>query len=286
MAMPLRRTVRAGGCLPGQRVLGRRERLPHPAVDGIVRRPAGREKYVPLCTDAVLLRRELDTVTPSRYSALAVPIDGPRERHDESVAEDGVSDETVAAIKEAKARAFRVATPSLSSTTDTPPAVLDDVDVADLLTDDPAVDEPLNPPAHAHETAPGQEHLRRARQTRDPSKKAVAGGNRKKWRLNHSPLLPDFPEGRADLPRTARAVPNHSLLGWQRPCYLMSDGHVATYRELLEKTDGESHGCGKDPHCASRMAHRGDEPTAVPAPTGSGKETLRAACETVVSNRG
>ncbi|MEW1898550.1 DUF3463 domain-containing protein, partial [Streptomyces albidoflavus] len=27
-------------------------------------------------------------------------------------------------------------------------------------------------------------------------------------------------------------MPNYSLFGWQRPCYLMSDGYVPTYRQL------------------------------------------------------
>ncbi|MES9609737.1 DUF3463 domain-containing protein, partial [Actinomadura sp. NPDC000929] len=27
------------------------------------------------------------------------------------------------------------------------------------------------------------------------------------------------------------------LFGWQRPCYLMSDGYAQTYQELLDETD-------------------------------------------------
>ena len=92
-------------------------------------------------------------------------------------------------------------------------------------------------------------------------------------------------EGKVDFPCTAWAIPNYSLFGWQRPCYLMSDGYVPTYRELIEDTDWDKYGRGKDPRCANCMAHCGYEPTAVLATMGSLKESLRAMRETVNGNR-
>ena len=61
----------------------------------------------------------------------------------------------------------------------------------------------------------------------------------------------------------------------------MSDGYVPTYQELIEDTDWDKYGRGKDPRCANCMAHCGYEPTAVLATMGSLKESLRAARETV-----
>ena len=80
-----------------------------------------------------------------------------------------------------------------------------------------------------------------------------------------------------DLSCTAWAIPSYSLKGWQKPCYLMDDGHVSTYKELLETTDWDSYGRGKDPRCANCMAHCGYEPSAVFATMGSLRESLRAA---------
>src|ERR1044072_6789806 len=80
------------------------EPLMHPQIDEIVRQLVQRKKYVFLCTNAMLLRKKMDKFTPSPYFAFAVHIDGLRERHDESVAKEGVFDEAVAAIKEAKRR--------------------------------------------------------------------------------------------------------------------------------------------------------------------------------------
>lgn len=63
---------------------------------------------------------------------------------------------------------------------------------------------------------------------------------------------------------------------WQRPCYLMADGYAKTYRELIDTTDWDADGRGKDVRCNNGMAHRGYEPTAVLATMGSLKQSLRA----------
>ena len=49
----------------------------------------------------------------------------------------------------------------------------------------------------------------------------------------------------------------------------MSDGYTKTYRELIETTDWDAYGRGKDPRCANCMAHCGYEPSAVLATMGS-----------------
>jgi hypothetical protein len=56
----------------------------------------------------------------------------------------------------------------------------------------------------------------------------------------------------------------------------MSDGYAATYQELLDTTDWESYGRGKDPRCENCMAHCGYEPTAVLQTTSSLRQSLRA----------
>ena len=109
------------------------EPLMHPQIDEIVRQLVAKRKYVFLCTNAMLLRKKMDKFTPSPYFAFAVHIDGLRERHDESVAKEGVFDEAVEAIKEAKRRGFRVTTNSTFFNTDTPQTV---IEVLNYLNDD------------------------------------------------------------------------------------------------------------------------------------------------------
>lgn len=249
------------------------EPLMHPQIEQIVDELVRRKKYVFLCTNALLMPRKIDKFTPSRYFAWMVHIDGLRERHDESVCKEGVFDQAVDNIRDAQGRGFRVMTNTTFFNTDSPQDV---IDVLDYLNDELGVDNMQISPGYAYEKAPDQEHFLGVSETRELFRKAFAKGNRKRWRLNHSPLYLDFLEGKVDFPCTAWAIPSYSLFGWQRPCYLMSDGYAATYRELVEDTDWSQYGRGRDPRCANCMAHCGYEPTAVLATTASLTESLRA----------
>jgi hopanoid biosynthesis associated radical SAM protein HpnH len=219
------------------------------------------------------MKKKMDLFEPSPYFAWVVHLDGMRERHDEFVERDGTFDKAVDAIKDAKARGFRVSTNTTFLTTDTPQTVRD---VLDYLNDELEVDQMMISPAYAYEKAPDQEHFPGVRQTRELFSAAFAEGRRKKWRLNHSPLFLDFLEGKVDFQCTPWGIPSYSLFGWQRPCYLMGDGYAKTYQELIETTDWDAYGRGRDPRCDNCMAHCGYEPTAMLATTKSVKQSLRA----------
>ena len=252
------------------------EPLLHPEIDRMVTELTKRKVYVYLCTNAILLRRRLDRFTPSRFFSWVVHVDGLGERHDVAVDRAGVFDEVVEAVREAKKRGFRVTTNSTFFNTDSPKTVRD---VLDFLNDDLRVDAMMISPAYAYEKAPDQEHFLGVEQTRQMFKEAFAG-RRRKWRLNHSPLFLDFLEGKVDFGCTAWAIPSYSVLGWQRPCYLMSDGYVSTYRELVETTDWNAYGRGRDPRCENCMAHCGYEPSAAIASMSSLRQSVRALLST------
>jgi hopanoid biosynthesis associated radical SAM protein HpnH len=249
------------------------EPLIHPEIHDIVSELIERKRYVYLCTNAILMKRKLDNFEPNPRFAWAVHIDGLRERHDESVCREGVFDKAVDAIRAAKDRGFRVTTNTTFFTHDSPKTIQS---VLDFLNDELGVDEMMISPAYAYEKAPDQEHFLGVEQTRKLFKTVFADGGRKRWRLNHSPLFLDFLEGKADFECTPWGIPSYSLFGWQRPCYLMADGYAKTYRELIETTDWERYGRGRDPRCANCMAHCGYEPTAVLETTKSLRQSVRA----------
>jgi hopanoid biosynthesis associated radical SAM protein HpnH len=252
------------------------EPLLHPDMERIVAELIRRKVYVYLCTNAVLLRRRLERFTPSHFFSWVVHIDGMKERHDAAVDREGVFDEAVAAIREAKDKGFRVTTNSTFFNTDSPKTVRD---VLDFLNDDLKVDAMMISPAYAYEKAPDQEHFLGVDQTRKLFREAF-DGKRKKWRLNHSPLFLDFLEGKQEFACTAWGIPSYSVLGWQRPCYLMADGYATSYKELIETTDWDAYGRGKDERCNNCMAHCGYEPTSVIASMDSLREGLRALVST------
>jgi hopanoid biosynthesis associated radical SAM protein HpnH len=249
------------------------EPLVHPEVHVIVDELIKRKKFVFLCTNAILMKKKLDNFKPSPHFTWVVHLDGMRERHDQFVERDGIFDKAVEAIREAKARRFRVSTNTTFLTTDTPETVRE---VLDFLNDELEVDAMQISPAYAYQKAPDQEHFPGVTQTRALFSAAFADGRRKKWRLNHTPLFLDFLEGKVDFQCTPWGIPSYSIFGWQRPCYLMSDGYAKTYQELIDTTDWSKYGRGNDERCANCMAHCGYEPTAVLETTRSLKQSLRA----------
>jgi hopanoid biosynthesis associated radical SAM protein HpnH len=250
------------------------EPLMHPQIDEIVRQLLDRGKIVFLCTNALLLPKHIDKFTPHKNFSWMVHIDGLEARHDESVRKVGGFQGAVDAVKLAKSKGFTVMTNSTVFSSDTPQDV---IDLMNYLNDDLKVDNMQISPAYAYEKAPDQDHFLGVNETKALFTKVFEGGNRKKWRLNHSPVFLDFLTGERDLACTAWGIPSYSLLGWQKPCYLMDDGYAESYGELLAETDWDAYGRGKDPRCDNCMAHCGYEPSAVLATLGSLRESIRAA---------
>jgi hopanoid biosynthesis associated radical SAM protein HpnH len=250
------------------------EPLIHPEIDVIANELVRRKRFVYLCTNAIMMERKLELFEPTPYFAWAVHLDGLRERHDQSVCREGVFDKAVSAIRAAKEGGFRVTTNTTFFTHDSPDTVRQ---VLDFINDELEVDQMMISPAYAYEKAPDQDHFLGVKQTHDLFRAAFADGRRKKWRLNHTPLFLDFLEGKVDYQCTAWGIPSYSVFGWQRPCYLMADGYAKTYKDLVETTEWEKYGRGRDPRCANCMAHCGYEPTAVLETTKSFKQSLRAA---------
>jgi uncharacterized protein DUF3463 len=88
----------------------------------------------------------------------------------------------------------------------------------------------------------------------------------KRYPLLGTPIYLDFLAGRRELTCSAWAIPTRNIRGWKAPCYLMTDGHYSTYRELLAKTEWERYGVvdglARDKRCENCMVHCGYEPTA------------------------
>jgi len=251
------------------------EPLIHREIHEIARALIERRRFVYLCTNAILMQRKLDLFKPSQYFAWSVHIDGLRERHDQSVCRTGIFDKAVEAVREAKRRGFRVTTNSTFFGQDDARSIRD---VLDYLNDELEVDEMQIAPGFAYEKAPDQAHFLGVERTRAIFREAFADGRRKRWRLNHSPMYLDFLEGKVDFACTAWGIPSYSVLGWQRPCYLMSsEPYAKSYKELIGETDWSKYGRGRHPKCENCMAHCGYEPTAVNMTMGSPKEMLRAA---------
>lgn len=232
------------------------EPLLHPQIDEIAAGLVARKKFVYLCTNALRLEQTLSKFTPSPYFTFSVHLDGLQERHDELVCRDGTFDIAVRAMQAAKAAGFRVTTNTTVFEGEKPEELRKFFDYVSTL----GTDGIMVSPGYSYEKAPDQEHFLRRERTSELFRQVLDG---KKWDMNHSPFFLEFLQGKRDYQCTPWGNPNYSVLGWQKPCYLMGDGYVSSFQELMEKTEWEQYGTGNDPRCADCMVHCGYEPTAV-----------------------
>ncbi|TAN03246.1 MAG: adenosyl-hopene transferase HpnH [Rhodanobacteraceae bacterium] len=238
------------------------EPLIHHDVKEIVEGFIARGKYVYLCTNAILLEKKLDLFTPSDQLTFSVHLDGMRERHDESVGREGVFDIATAAIREAKRRGFRVNINTTLFTTAKPDEV---AEFFDFATNDLKVDGITFSPGFAYEHAPRQDVFMGRRQSKELMRKIFTRRKEKrsKWALSQSSLFLDFVCGNQGYQCTAWSMPCRNVFGWQKPCYLLVDeGYEPTWQALLDNTNWDNYGVGRNPKCANCMAHCGFEGTA------------------------
>ena len=234
------------------------EPLIHPDMPEIVRGLVARKKYVYLCTNALLLERKLDEYTPSTYLTFSIHMDGLREEHDIAVCRDGVYDIALRAIKAALARGFRVTTNTTLFDGANPERVRTFFDRMMEL----GVEGMMISPGYSYQKAPDQEHfLRRHRITELFG--AILKDRKKHWRFNQSPLFLEFLMGKRDYQCTPWGNPTYNIFGWQRPCYLLQDGYAPTFKALMETTDWDRYGTGRNDKCTDCMVHCGYEATAV-----------------------
>ncbi len=238
------------------------EPLIHKDIKQIVEGIIARGKYVYLCTNAILLEKKLDLFSPSEHLTFSVHLDGMRERHDESVGREGIFDTAVSAIRAAKQRGFRVNINTTLFTTAKPEEV---AEFFDFATNDLKVDGITVSPGYHYEHAPRQDVFMGRRQSKELFRNIFKRrkANRARWPLSHSSLFLDFVCGNQGYQCTAWSMPCRNVFGWQKPCYLLVDeGYVPTFRDLMEKTDWDNYGVGRNPKCANCMAHCGFEGTA------------------------
>jgi hopanoid biosynthesis associated radical SAM protein HpnH len=230
----------------------------------IVAAIVARRKFVYLCTNAILLARHIDEYQPSPYLTFSIHLDGNRERHDESVCQEGVFDKAVAAIELARSKGFRVTINCTLFNNADPDEVADFFDTAMGL----GIEGITVSPGYSYQHAPRQDvFLGRSaakRLFREIFGRGRRRASRQPWSFNHSGLFLDFLAGNQAYQCTPWSNPTYNIFGWQRPCYLLTDeGYAPSFRSLMEETDWDRYGVGRNPRCNNCMAHCGFEGTAV-----------------------
>ena len=234
------------------------EPLLHRDMPKIVKGYIERKKFVILCTNALLMKKKINDYTPSPFFTWSIHLDGDQAAHDKSVCQDGVYDVAKDAIALAKAKGFRVqvnctvfdgADPARTA------AFFDDMEANGV--------EITISPGYAYERAPDQAHFLNRERTKNFFRDVFSRGNGgKAWTFTNSPLFLDFLAGNQTYECTPWSMPLRTVFGWQKPCYLVGEGYVPTFAELMEGTDWDEYGVGKYEKCADCMVHCGFEGTA------------------------
>lgn len=235
------------------------EPLVHREMPEIVQAILERGKFVYLCTNALLMEKQLDRYRPHRNFAWDVHLDGDRAMHDKSVCQEGVFDRAVAAIKAAQRKGFRVCINTTLFDGADPERVAAFLDHVTAM----GIDGVMISPGYAYERAPDREHFLNRRRAKELFREIFRRGRGRQWRFNQSPLFLDFLAGNQAYRCTPWGKPTRNVFGWQRPCYLLAEGYAQSFRELMETTDWDRYGTGSYEKCANCMVHSGYEATAV-----------------------
>jgi len=234
------------------------EPLIHPDIGQIVEGIISRKRFVHLCTNGLLLEASLGKFKPSPYMSFVLHLDGLAGTHNKFAGRDGVFETAIDGIKAAKKAGFQV----YINTTIYKMTNLKEVEQLFTLLAQIPINAIMVSPAFSYEAVNGDVFL---------SRKEIVDAFqpiyrlRKRFRFYNTPIYLDFLAGKKELVCTPWSTPTRNPKGWKRPCYLITDGHYRSFRELMEETPWEKYGVGNDPRCANCMVHCGFEGSALDA---------------------
>jgi hopanoid biosynthesis associated radical SAM protein HpnH len=249
------------------------EPLVHTEIGEIVQGIIDKGKFVYLCTNAILLEKKLDLFKPSQYLTFSIHLDGLKKEHDHSVCREGVYDKVIEAIKKAKQKGFRVNINCTLFHQMTPERTAKFFDFVTEL----GIDGITVSPGYAYERAPNQKNFLKRKKTKKLFRDIFKLGKGKKWVFSQSSLFLDFLAGNQNYKCTPWGNPTRNIFGWQKPCYLLGEGYVKTFDELINDTEWEKYGTGNYEKCANCMVHCGYEPTAAEDSIKNPLKTLKVA---------
>jgi len=209
-------------------------------------------------------------IAPSSMLYWNVHLDGMERTHDLIVEREGVFKECILAMRLAKILGFQVATNT------TVYKETDMTELEDLFSylGTLGIDGHTISPGYDYDAAKEDMRKRLAKNPEDffltrtttVEKFAKMEDWARRFPFFGTPIYFEFLAGKRDLSCAAWAIPTRNIRGWKGPCYLITDGHHASYADMLKNTDWDRYGVfdGKvrDPRCENCMVHCGYEPSA------------------------
>ncbi len=214
------------------------------------------KRHVQICTNAILLERFVRQVPPSTFLSFNVHIDGMRETHDRVVDKQGVFDTCVKMIKMLKEKGYRVQT----NTTVFRETTTEELEELIKMLAGLGVDGMLLTPGYHYQVLTNDDiylksdempfKFRRVRELSDH------------YKIINTPIYLDYLVGYRDLSCSPWTTVTRNPQGWKGPCYLITNGHYKTFKQLHEATDWEFYRTKQDFRCRDCKLHSGFEGTA------------------------
>jgi len=233
------------------------EPLIYPEVGRLTRELLDRGKHIYFCTNGMFIRKRLHEFKPVSSFFWNVHLDGLERTHDLCVERDGVFREAIEGIKAAKAAGFLVS----ANTTIYKETDLKEIEELYDYLYHLGVDGYMLSPAYSYAAVQTKDIFMPRAEIREKFRQAseLLG----KYNLMVSNIYLEYLRGERELPCTVWGSPTYNPRGWKSPCYAMTDGHFASFKEFVEKTPWEKYGPGRDPRCEDCMMHVGFELSAV-----------------------
>lgn len=238
------------------------EPMIYPEIGRLVKGILRRKKNIYLCTNGMFIQKRLHEFKPTSRFFFNVHLDGLERTHDLCVERDGVFRAAIAGIRAAKEAGFLVC----SNTTIYKETDLAEIDALFAYLTRLGVDGFMLSPAYGY-TAVKETNPQGAAEifmTREDIRAKFKEAEKLlyKYRMMSSPVYLEFLSGKRELTCTAWGNPTRNVKGWKGPCYLITDQHHASFRDLIDNTDWDKYGYGNDPRCENCMVHCGYEPSA------------------------
>jgi hopanoid biosynthesis associated radical SAM protein HpnH len=222
-----------------------------PLTQGLIEQ---QKRHVMICTNAILLERFIKRVEPSPYLSFNIHIDGMRETHDRVVDRDGVFETCVRMIKLLKEKGYRVQTNS----TIFRETSAEEVEELIAFLGGLGVDGMLLTPGYHYQVLTNDIYLRSEEM---PLKFKRVRDLAKDYRIINTPIYLDYLAGDRDLQCSPWTTVTRNPQGWKGPCYLITNGHYKSLREMHQATDWEFYRTKQDIRCRDCKLHSGFEGT-------------------------
>ncbi len=215
-----------------------------------------RKKHVIVCTNGMFMRKRLHEFKPDDRFTWNVHLDGLKRSHDLAVERDGVFDAAVDGIKAAKDAGFLVNT----NTTVYQETDMNEIEALFEFLEPLGVDGHVLAPGYSYSAVQTKEIFLDRPMIREKFKRIKQLA--KRFPIVDTPQYMEFLAGERELMCTAWGNPTYNTKGWKAPCYLITDGHYTTFGELMNKTNWDHYGYGRDPRCENCLVHSGYEASA------------------------